>query len=122
MSFPLQKNSCYKHIADCPLDLCNAVKIYSYTIPGDTMEGFGVFLNFRIVDHEVFKEMPVMSPAVLRWFHDTVNQYLSSKEEEPATEEEPERNNKKHYPDKCPKCGAPAYIGLFRVDCSKCKG
>jgi hypothetical protein len=26
------------------------------------------------------------------------------------------------YPHRCPKCGKPAYIGLFSVDCSSCNG
>ena len=31
----------------------------------------------------------------------------------------PSVNIATHYPDICPHCGAPAYIGFYKVDCSK---
>lgn len=38
--------------------------------------------------------------------------------EEIAEDHQKSMNMFKHYPHVCPECGSPAYIGLFKVDCS----
>lgn len=59
---------------------------------------YGIIGDARVVDNAMTTE------EILKDYRD----YCAS----------PESVGDKHYPNICPKCGLPAYIGLFRVDCS----